>query len=576
MSEDTIETESPHEFWSSVREAGPKGRAFVWAAWIVGLLVFAAAYVGAAVFLGRHVPPATEVGGVAIGGRSHDSAAAALERGLADEEDRRVQVLTPGSPLALDPGEAGLRIDVEGSLDGLTGLSLNPVDLLNHIRGGVERDVATEVDESALAAAVEEAAKDVERDPVEGTISVADGEVSVTPSSPGLSVDVPGTVDEIAARWPSPTPIRAVTEEVEPAVGAEEVERVAAEVAEPAMSGPIEVTTGGRSFRVPASAIAPALSFEVDGDTLAPVLDQKKVVQALRSAGRQADVLRPARDAEVVVRHGRPVVEKSRDGRQLVRAGVADKVLAALTSDDRTVAVTVRRTKPDLTTADVRGTLPRERISTFTTHLPYNPDRTENIRIAANTINNTYVAPGETFSLNKTLGKRTAAKGYNEAPVIVNGRLTTDHGGGISQLSTTLFNAVFFSGARIEEYLAHSFYISRYPEGREATVSWPNVDQKFTNDTGAGILIRARVSGDEVTVTFRGQKKYDIKAVKSARRNIVQPREIRDDSPGCVPQEPSPGFDVSVTRIFLQHGKEVRRSVFRTHYIPEDRVICTN
>ena len=575
MSEDTLETESSHDFWSSAREATPQGRAFAWAAWIVGLLAFAGAYVGAAAFLGQHVPPGTEVGGVAIGGRSHDSAVAELERGLADEEDRQVQVLTPGSPLTLDPEEAGLRIDVEGSLEGLTGLSLDPVDLLNHIRGGVERDVATEVDESALTAAVEAAAEGAERDPVEGTISLADGEVSVTPSSPGMSVDVPGTVDEVAARWPSPSPIRAVTEEVEPAVSAEEVERVAAQVAEPAMSGPIEVTAGKRSFRVPASAIAPAMSFEVDGETLAPVLDRKTLLRALRTAGRQADVLRTARDAEVVVRHGKPVVEKSRGGRRLVGAGVVDGVLAALTSDDRTVAVRVRTTTPDLTTAEVRATLPTERISTFTTHLPYNPDRTENIRIAANTINNTYVAPGETFSLNKTLGKRTAAKGYNEAPVIVGGRLTTDHGGGISQLSTTLFNAVFFSGARIEEYLPHSFYISRYPEGREATVSWPNVDQKFTNDTGAGILIRARVSGDEVTVTFRGQKKYDIKAVKSARANIVQPREIRDDSPGCVPQQPSPGFDVSVTRIFLQHGTEVRRSVFRTHYIPEDRVVCT-
>ena len=92
------------------------------------------------------------------------------------------------------------------------------------------------------------------------------------------------------------------------------------------------------------------------------------------------------------------------------------------------------------------------------------------------------------------LGQRTAAKGYNPAPVINNGRLTTDYGGGISQLSTTTFNAAFFSGVRIDQYLAHSFYISRYPEGREATISWPDVDQKWTNDTGYGILIQASVS----------------------------------------------------------------------------------
>ena len=72
--------------------------------------------------------------------------------------------------------------------------------------------------------------------------------------------------------------------------------------------------------------------------------------------------------------------------------------------------------------------------------------------IAARTLNGAYVAPGESFSLNQRLGQRTAAKGYNEAPVIINGRLTKDYGGGISQVSTTLFNAVFFSGAKIEEH----------------------------------------------------------------------------------------------------------------------------
>jgi vancomycin resistance protein YoaR len=232
--------------------------------------------------------------------------------------------------------------------------------------------------------------------------------------------------------------------------------------------------------------------------------------------------------------------------------------------------------QPRLTTAQAEKIKPKEVISTFSTQFPYNPPRTENITIAARTLNGTFVAPGQTFSLNGVLGQRTAAKGYNSAPVIVNGRLTKDFGGGISQLSTTLFNAIFFSGARIEEHHPHSFYISRYPEGREATISWPDVDNRFTNDTGYGILIQAFVSGNSVTVTFHGTKVWDIEAAKGPRRNVVQPKNIVDDRPTCVPQTPTPGFDVTVTRIFKKAGKVVKTSSFNTHYIPEDNVRCTH
>lgn len=229
-----------------------------------------------------------------------------------------------------------------------------------------------------------------------------------------------------------------------------------------------------------------------------------------------------------------------------------------------------------MTTAEAKKTVPKEQISTFTTYLPDNPVRTGNIKIAVRDLDGAYVAPGESFSLNQRLGQRTAAKGYSKAGVIYGGRLTNDYGGGISQLSTTLFNAVFFSGAKIEEFHPHSFYISRYPEGREATISWPNVDNRFTNDTGAGILISAAVNGNELTVSFDGRKKYDeVKAAKSARRNITQPKTIRDDSKDCVAQSPNVGFSVDITRTFIKGGRTVKTSTFTTTYSPQDSVTCT-
>ena len=250
--------------------------------------------------------------------------------------------------------------------------------------------------------------------------------------------------------------------------------------------------------------------------------------------------------------------------------------LAALTSTTRTAPITMVTTPPKVTTAMAQGWGIKEEVSTFTTQFPYNPPRTNNMKIAAAALNSTIVRAGARFSLNGILGERTPAKGYQRAPVIYAGRLEIAYGGGVSQVSTTLFNAVFFSGVRIEKYTPHSFYIARYPEGREATLSWPDVDQKWTNDSGSGILISSYLKGNDLTVTFYGTKKWDIEAVKGPRRNIVQPKTIVDNRPGCVPQSPNAGFDVTVVRIFKKNGVQVRTSTFNTHYIPEDGVTCTS
>ncbi len=307
-----------------------------------------------------------------------------------------------------------------------------------------------------------------------------------------------------------------------------------------------------------------------------PVFDHPKLTAAVRRAAADAGVEREAKDATVRFSGTTPKVVPAVAGRVLSGDTLPRAVIAALTSPSRTASVTTAEVQPEFTTALATETLPRGRISTFTTYFPYNPPRTNNITIAARTLNGTYIRPGGQFSLNATLGQRTPEKGYQEAPVINGGRLEKDYGGGVSQVSTTTFNAAFFAGVQIDQYTPHSFYISRYPEGREATVSWPDVDQKWTNTTDGGILIRTRVSGNALTVSFYGIKTWDIGASKGPRRNLVEPKTIVDDSPGCVPQTASEGFDVTVTRTFKKNGAVIRTQAFNTHYIPEDDVTCTH
>lgn len=543
----------------------------------IAVAVLAAAYVALALFLGRHVPANTSVAGVPIGGMTPDAAVQTLERALAPKAKAPVVIQAGETKQEIQPADAGLAFDLPGTVEGLTGFSLSPTDLWTHLTGGSDEPLETTVDRDKLEAAVGKVGGPLNRKVVEGAIAFADGKVKVTDPVAGRTLSATATADEIAKRWPTEQPVAAKFDTTEPKVSAAEVERATKEFAAPAVSGPVKVVAGSKTFSVAPAEYADALSMKADASgKLQPVIDDAKVVAAVRAAAAKVGLEKKAQDAKITFNGTTPVVTPAVVGSALEPKSIDSAFTAALTSADRTAKVATTVVQPKLTTAEANKIKPKERISTFSTQFPYNPPRTENISIAARTLNGTYVAPGETFSLNAKLGQRTAAKGYNSAPVIINGRLTKDYGGGISQLSTTLFNAIFFSGAKIEEHHPHSFYISRYPEGREATISWPDVDNRFTNDTGYGILIQAGVSGNSVTVSFYGTKVWDIEAVKGPRRNVVQPKSIVDNKKGCVPQSPTPGFDVTVTRIFNKGGKQVKSSQFNTHYIPEDKVTCTN
>ena len=510
-----------------VKESGSAGLRFA-----IALTVLLAAYLGTAWFLGRHVPANTSVAGVPIGGMSPAAAERTLGRAFGAQQKAAVTVTAGKKSAELQPASAGLALDLPGTVGELAGFSLKPADLWNHLTGGEPEPLKTSVDRTKLEAAVKGIESALDTQVVQGAITFPAGKAVVVEPVSGATLSVPGTADEIAARWPAKGPIGAKFDTVTPEVPAEEVQRAATEFATPAMSAPVTVAVGAKRFSVKPAEYAPALSMKAEEGKLTPVVDEPKLVAAVRAAASAAGLETKARDARITFSGTTPVVIPSATGSTLDDASVAKAFVPALTSASRTATVRAKTLQPKLSTAQANKIKPKEVISTFTSVFPFNPPRTENIKIAARTLNGAYVAPGETFSLNQRLGQRTAAKGYNEAPVIINGRLTKDYGGGISQLSTTLFNAVFFSGAKIEEHHPHSFYISRYPEGREATISWPDVDNRFTNDTGYGILIQASVSGSEVTVTFHGTKVWDVVASYGDRLYVVEPKSMVDDSKG--------------------------------------------
>lgn len=559
-------------------QGAPRRRRGAIAALLGALVVLIAGYVGAAAYASGRTPSDTTVGGVKVGGMAPAQARKALAAGIAERSVAPVKLTAGDKSTTIAPADAGLAVDLDGSIGELTGFSLNPVKVLGHLTGGGDRSLKTTVDEGKLTAAVTKAATALAVPAKEGSISLAGGKVAVTAPVKGQTLQVDKTVEAISSSWPRTAPIVAPVTASTPKVSNEELQRVKTEFADKAMSGPVALKAGDKTFEVTAAALAPAISFPADAEgKITPKFDDKAIIAAVTKAADKADATSSATDARVTYSGGQPSVVPSRTGVALETSKIVAPVTAALTSAERAAIIPVTVSQPKFTTEKAKATLPKGLISTFTTY--FNPNgggRVHNIQLAARTLNGTYVAPGATFSLNAVLGKRTPEKGYQKGGVIQDGRLNENYGGGISQVSTTLFNAAFFSGMRFLEYSPHGFYISRYPEGREATISFPAPDQKWVNTTDGGVQIRASSSGGQVTVAFYGTKKWDITASKGPRRNIIPFKKITDASADCVTQTPTPGFDVTVTRFFKQGGSTVRTENFNTHYIPEDDVNCTH
>jgi vancomycin resistance protein YoaR len=170
--------------------------------------------------------------------------------------------------------------------------------------------------------------------------------------------------------------------------------------------------------------------------------------------------------------------------------------------------------------SELLGNINSKRIGRYVTSFnTLNKTRTNNIKLAVHAINNYVVFPGETFSFNRVVGKRTSAKGYLRAPVIVRGEFSEDIGGGICQVSSTLFNAVDNAGLKIVQRFSHSRKVPYIPPGRDATVSWYGPDFSFKNKLNQPILIRAKTLGNLLVI-----KIYSSDVIEYTPRKVPSPR----------------------------------------------------
>ncbi|MGW0494573.1 VanW family protein [Streptomyces sp. NPDC003007] len=539
-------------------------------------------YLAGLLLTGGEIDAGTTVRGVEIGGLSRPEAVRKLERELGAAGARDLPVTVGDRAGTVDPQDAGLSYDVRETVDRAARTGADPVDVFGGLfRSGGDIEPVVRFDEGKAREALGELAKDLDQTVRDGGVAFDDGRVKTIAPRTGYALDVNASVEPLRDSFPggtrAPTPLP--TRETRPRVTADEVRRAVRTFAEPAMSGPVTLTAADRRFTVGQDALGEHLTMRPDaGGELIPELDAKGLRSEPSVAGPLDEITTTAENATLRPEGDKAVVtEDATVGRSVTDKALGKAVLPLLgrSGAARSGEVEVRRTQPEVTRENAAELGLTEKMSSFTVRFEQAEYRTKNIGRAVELIDGSVVGPDETWSFNRTVGERTEANGFMDGIIILDDKFTKAAGGGVSSVATTVYNALFFAGVKPVEHGAHSFYIERYPEGREATVAWGSLDLRFTNDSGKTLYIQAESTDTSVTVSFLGTRTYDeIKSETGPRTEVKKPRKKVVDDEECVPQTPLEGFDVTVERVFYNDGREVKREPYRTHYTPRDEIVC--
>ena len=522
--------------------------------------------------------PGTYVSGVDVGGRTRVAAKDLLRAALEPRLVTPIPISAGEVKSRVIPAESGLSIDYVKTVEALAD-SAPPPGTASSSSGRTDHEPALAIDEAALAASVASFAMTVDTPAREGSIRLVRAKPVVINPQTGRALDRPAAVSLLRQRFTqlSAKAVDVPVMKIDVLTSQDDITRAMA-VIQPALSGPIRMTTGGKAFVVPVSAVASAISLKTDPTGAITLVVEERKMSALLLP-QLKPLGRPAKEARIQVVKGVVKIAPSSNGRMADTKSLVKMISAALVRPaPREVPVTFVTVEPRLPTAKARALGVKVVVSTFTTEYPCCLPRVKNIHTIAKIVDGALVLPGETFSLNKFVGVRDARRGFVEAPMILDGTLVPAVGGGVSQFATTMFNAVFFGGYEDVYHQPHSFYIGRYPAGREATVSSPAPDLKWKNDSPYGVLVKTATTPTSITVTFYGTKRFDeIRAVDSPRTDPTEPAQIYlEPGPKCIATKVGvPGFDIVVHREFYKAGKQVRkRERFYTRYEPEHIMTC--
>jgi vancomycin resistance protein YoaR len=551
-------------------------------------------------FEGR-ILPGVHVGSVDLSGLSPAEATARLNAAYADLGSGQLVLSGGASQSSVSYASLGRHLDVDGLVSDAAGVGRagSPVDRVignakTALRGVV---LAPRVvfDQARLAAAVQSAARPLERDPVDAAVVAGKSGFETTPAAAGQAADADTALAQASARLsaldaPARTEVAIPVAVREPTYTTDEAAtgKAAAEL----VARDLKINDGDKSYTLKGAAIGKWIRVTptVDG-RFVPIVQIASVKSGLAPIATK--VLQKPVEASFLLSKGGSAfgVTAARNGRALDVGAMTTRVIDALNSratnaDVPAVAAVVIVTKPKLSTEEAQKVAPlMKRISTWTTYFPIS-ERNHfgaNIWLPARFINGTVVAPGATFDFWRTVGPINSARGFGRGGAIINGQTDPQGaiGGGICSCSTTLFNAALRAGMQMHARRNHFYYIDRYPLGLDATVfissGGSRQTMSFTNDTPFPVLIR----GVNTRSGSRGYVRFDIYSVPNGRRVVIGGATVRNVRPAwdstvktaSMPagtskriESPVDGKDVWRTVSVYQNGKLIRQKTYYSHY----------
>jgi vancomycin resistance protein YoaR len=562
------------------------------------------------------VLPNTTVAGVDVSGRSEDEVRETLAPTVTGREADPVTFTFEDETFSVAPAEVGYRVDVDATVEqalrrGRTGLPGDVVERVRSLRTARDLDLVERVDDEQLAAWVAGVAEEVDRDRSPGRVEAdpdtLEVEVDLPHGSAVVRQDETLTTLSDAIRREGPDELELPVSTTPANVPDEDVEEAASQLRR-ALEGPLTLRASGTSLTLEPATIArlaevverPIRPDDEDGSgglaTVELVVTADRLEDELGDAVDRFD--RAPQDARYTVSRApptsfddpgsttfRPVdasvgIEPAVDGSRFEPVTAATQITELLRQGAREAELRVEVVEPELTTSRAESLRPTHLLGTFTTYYQAGQTRNANIQRLADVIDGALVLPGEQFSINGISGERRCDKGYEPAGTIVRGELVDTCGGGVSQFGTTTFNAAFFAGVQLDQWKAHSWYISRYPMGREATLSYPELDVRFTNTTDAAIVVKTAHSNTSVTVSIYGQPiATAVSATHGEPTNPTQPStqtrttdELRCGQEREV-QGQTDGFTVEVVRTVDRTDGSTDTRTIRTVYTPQNRII---
>ncbi|MFN0089866.1 MAG: VanW family protein [Acidimicrobiales bacterium] len=495
---------------------------------LVSLLAVVAAWaIGTGGKSGR-VMPNVSVAGRDVGGVRAGRLGEVVEELAQQFGQTPVRIVTPFSTVESNAGAVGLTVDREATRAaarqaGQPGAGvLRPFAWFVSLLDSRELPVHLALDPATVQTSLDGRPEVVRTPPVEPSIAYSDGKLAITPGAPGEGLDgeqlraALSGIERLVRFGDEPIELRVDSAPIPPRFGEADAAALARRVTE-ATAEPFEIDAEGVVRKLEGEELRRLAAAAPGAEALELRLDEERLGKVL--AELFADAERAPVNAKLSLDgEGKPAVTPGRDGLSCCAPDAAAAVTAALAAGRAKAAVSFVHTPPARTAEHLNQLGVTQRVAEFTTrHNPGEP-RVTNIHRIADLVRGTVIEPGATFSVNKTVGRRTQDKGFVPAPVIYDGVFNEDIGGGVSQFATTLFNAAFLGGLDLVTYQSHTIYISRYPYGREATLSWPGPDLELRNSSPYGVMIWPTYTASTITVALYSTKWVDVEQVNQVKR----------------------------------------------------------